>query len=292
LNGHSYTIADLPFAVAASGCFDIPGLLPSFASFRTARDAEPAFTFTLTPEPEAVPKERTLLEENEGDIGTVRLSETEGGYFLELVPEGASRPCTMSADPLFTAVRAGVPADEPEASAAVTSMLRIVFAQSILLHGGTSIHASAVVAGMKAYLFLGPSGTGKSTHARLWLRNIPSSRLLNDDNPVIRLRDGVLRAYGTPWSGKTPCYRNESYPVAGIVRLHKAAVNEYSRKDDIDAFVTLLPSCSVVRASVALSSRLYDLLGEVAGLVAVGELDCTPDDAAAMLCYKRLSNLL
>ena len=67
------------------------------------------------------------------------------------------------------------------------------------------MHASVIENGGKGYLFLAKSGTGKSTHSKMWLRNIPDSHLLNDDNPIVRvLEDGSVRVYGSPWSGKTP----------------------------------------------------------------------------------------
>ena len=63
---------------------------------------------------------------------------------------------------------------------------------------------------------MGKSGTGKSTHSRLWLENVPGATLLNDDNPIVRLTLVGAIVYGSPWSGKTPCYKNESAPLAGV----------------------------------------------------------------------------
>ncbi len=56
----------------------------------------------------------------------------------------------------------------------------------------------------EAVMFLGESGTGKSTHSRMWLENIEGSTLLNDDAPAVRISADGTTAYGTPWSGKTP----------------------------------------------------------------------------------------
>ncbi len=79
-------------------------------------------------------------------------------------------------------------------------------------------------------MFLGPSGTGKSTHASLWLENVEGTELVNDDNPVVRiLDDGSIKVYGSPWSGKTPCYLNVNYPLGGIVNLIQASHNKISR---------------------------------------------------------------
>lgn len=85
-----------------------------------------------------------------------------------------------------------------------------------------AIHSSTIECEGRAVLFLGESGTGKSTHTRLWQEHIPGARLLNDDSPIIRMYQGQATAFGSPWSGKTPCYRNISRPIAGIVRLSQA----------------------------------------------------------------------
>src|SRR5690606_24548491 len=88
--------------------------------------------------------------------------------------------------------------------------IMVAYGQRCLLYRAILIHASVVSCAGKAYAFLGKSGTGKSTHSRLWLRHIAGTELLNDDNPAIRIEpDGRVFVYGTPWSGKTPCYKNK-----------------------------------------------------------------------------------
>lgn len=69
-------------------------------------------------------------------------------------------------------------------------------------------------------------------HSRLWLEHIPDSDLLNDDNPIVRFYPtGEVIVYGSPWSGKTPCYRNEAVPVGAFVRLKQATQSNSKGKD-------------------------------------------------------------
>lgn len=136
---------------------------------------------------------------------------------------------------------------------------------------------------------MGKSGTGKSTHAVQWLKCFPKSELLNDDNPTIRMESGRSIAYGTPWSGKTPCYKNRCFPVGGIVRLRQADANRFVLQKDVDAFITLLPGCSAIRLHSYLCNGLYDTLAETVSAVPVGELDCLPDEGAALLCEESLT---
>ena len=152
------------------------------------------------------------------------------------------------------------------------------------------IHASLVVKDGKAYAFLGRSGTGKSTHARLWLENLPGARLLNDDNPVIYIKEGRVFASGSPWSGKTPCYINEEYPLAGIVRLNQAPQNKIVRLGSLQSYAALLPSCSCMKWDSRQSKAVSDTVMEVVSEVPVWHLDCLPDADAAHLCYKTISN--
>ena len=313
---YSYKVAELTFMVAAPECYDIEELLPSFAAFRVADvastlrqarrpdevalDGEPEmlFRFTLQYEAIEVPAGAVMVEEDDNDMGHTRLSKTwDGSYYLELGYHdrglsGKSDDGIFIATPDFSRISASIATESPDCGSILTSMLRIAFAQAVILRDGISIHASAVAADGKAFLFLGKSGTGKSTHARMWLRNIQGSHLLNDDNPAIRLIDGKPVAFGTPWSGKTPCYRNESCPVGGIVRLVQSDADIFMQKKDVAAFVALLPSCSVVHSDSALQARLCDTIAKIIELVPVGELKCLPDNESAIICYNNFKSLI
>ena len=56
----------------------------------------------------------------------------------------------------------------------------------------------------------------------MWLRCIPGCDLMNDDNPVVRVIDGEAMIYGSPWSGKTPCYRQVKAPLGAITQIDRA----------------------------------------------------------------------
>ncbi len=163
----------------------------------------------------------------------------------------------------------------------------------------TFVHSSTIVHQGKAVLFLGESGTGKSTHTRLWLNHIDDARLLNDDSPMIRLfkpknRDGVhangeqdlLVAYGSPWSGKTPCFVPRSFPVAAIVRLSQAPYNAIHRLSTTRAFAAIHPSLPPALAQDDYyTDYLMEILSGIISSVPVYHLECLPDaDAARLSC--------
>jgi hypothetical protein len=161
------------------------------------------------------------------------------------------------------------------------SALRLMFDLATAGKGTLCIHAAVVSCGGKGYLFLGPSGTGKSTHAQLWLKHFEGTELVNDDNPVVR--GGVV--YGSPWSGKTPCYRNVSVPIGGIVRLSQAPYNEIRRLSGIEAYVDLAESVGGKVWDNRIAEGLHQTENKLASTVPMWHLECLPDEAAARLCH-------
>ena len=172
---------------------------------------------------------------------------------------------------------------------AIDNALMILFALATAGHGVALFHSSTVSYSGKAYMFLGVSGTGKSTHSSLWLKHIEGTELLNDDNPVVRVGDdGKATVYGTPWSGKTPCYRNLSYPLGGIVLLSQAPYNKIHRLSGIHAYVALVPSISGKRWDKRIADGLHQTENALAMNVPTWHLECLPDEAAAQLCHKTI----
>ena len=168
----------------------------------------------------------------------------------------------------------------------IDNSLIIMFALATAGKDTLLFHAAVVSCEGKGYLFLGPSGTGKSTHARLWIEHIEGTELVNDDNPVVR--GGVV--YGSPWSGKTPCYRNVSVPIGGIVRLSQAPYNKISRLNGIEAYVDLAESIGGKVWDSRIAEGLYQTENRLASTVPMWHLECLPDEAAARLCHDTLSD--
>ena len=165
----------------------------------------------------------------------------------------------------------------------------IAFGILIAPHKAVAIHTSAIVFRDKAVLFLGESGTGKSTHTRLWRENIAGATLLNDDSPIVRIHNGIPYVYGSPWSGKTPCYKTERHELAGCVRLSQAPYNEIRKLNVMQAYAALHPSCP---PDFAYDDKLYDPISEVLNdiltRVPVYHLACLPDAEAARLSCKTI----
>ena len=159
----------------------------------------------------------------------------------------------------------------------------------LLPYKTVAIHSSCIVYDGKAVLFLGESGTGKSTHTRLWRENIDGAFLLNDDSPFLRFEDGKVWAYGSPWSGKTPCYKPERYELAGCVRLSQAPYNQIRKLSIFQAYGAIHPSCP---PEFAYDSSLYDhvsgFISDMLKSVPFYHLACLPDADAAFLSYSKI----
>ena len=167
--------------------------------------------------------------------------------------------------------------------------LWIMFGVVITPKGGIAIHSSAIECHGHVAIFLGESGTGKSTHTRLWRENIEGATLLNDDSPILRIIDGEVRIYGSPWSGKTPCYKNKSYPIAGFCRLSQAPHNKIERLRSIAAIGAVLPSCPPQFASDGdLQDAICRTLSDVLRTVAVYHLECLPNGESAKLSFNTI----
>ena len=91
--------------------------------------------------------------------------------------------------------------------------------------GRMLLHCSVVEHEGRAYAFLGRSGTGKSTHTKLWIKHIQGVSIVNGDKPILAYADGQFTAYGTPWMGKEGWGRNTKAPLKALCFLEQAKVN-------------------------------------------------------------------
>lgn len=173
---------------------------------------------------------------------------------------------------------------------AIDNAAMLVYAFATNARQTLLFHSSVIRRQGQAFMFLGKSGTGKSTHSEQWLKAFPDAELLNDDNPVVRLLpDGSVRVYGSPWSGKTPCYRNIDNPLGAIVLLSQAPWNRIERLIKLQAYAAIVPSISGKRWDQRIAEGLHETENWLAGHTAVYHLECLPNEAAAQLCRETVA---
>lgn len=169
---------------------------------------------------------------------------------------------------------------------ALGDFLMISFIYSSAYHDTVLVHGSCVRLGDASALFIGPSGVGKSTHSRLWTQHVKGAELLNDDQPALRvLPDGKVYVYGTPWSGKTPCYINGGARLKAVFRMAQAAANKAVFLDGANSFCALLDMTSLIKADISTFSKISDTVARVAEKVGVCVLYNLPDKAAVETSY-------
>ncbi len=288
--GYFYKIAGLYLKIAIPPDVDVERILPSFKNFLVDGDYDDQYFMEVRlcvdstyPKPQAC----KLLS----DISYIldyrfRFEESEAHYITTVVDSDKDHPYSMFSSKDFRKNTIYASANDIYDNFQATWMIMVAFGQCILQEQGMLIHASAIVKDNKVQAFLGISGTGKSTHSRLWLTHISGTSLLNDDNPAIRIHDdGSIWMYGTPWSGKTVCYKNEQYPLQALVRLEQAPENKISRLVGGKALMALLPSGSAIRWNDTLFQLMIDHASYLATHISIGYLTCLPDKEAAKLSY-------
>jgi hypothetical protein len=151
--------------------------------------------------------------------------------------------------------------------------------------GTVLFHGSAIAVDGAAYLFTAKSGTGKSTHARLWCRLLGDRAIMiNDDKPLVRILNGGAVIYGTPWSGKHRLNTNCAVPLKAVCVLERAEQNSIHRITAAEAYPFLLQQ--IYRPSEASAAvRTVQLIEKLPGSVDLWRLGCNMELEAAQIAY-------
>lgn len=171
------------------------------------------------------------------------------------------------------------------------------FHTKILDYNGMMLHASAVAVDNEAYLFSAPSGTGKSTHTKLWLNKFGERAfILNDDKPIIRILDDGIYAYGAPWCGSGDIGRNAKAPLKAICFMERAERNWIKRMTKADSMPIIMNmfyqtfrqldryDCMtpITRENAA---KYIDIIAKVIEAVPIYQMGCNMDPEAAEVAY-------
>jgi len=139
----------------------------------------------------------------------------------------------------------------------------------------------------KGILLCAESGTGKSTHAALWLRLLGDKcEIINGDKPLIRIQDGKAYAYGTPWCGKEEINKNARVTLDHICFIERAKDNSVIGVKKGEIVQRMLPSVHIPSGAGA-----YSVLGSI-DVAARGakfyRILCNMDISAAETAYSEI----
>lgn len=292
-NTLNFRVAGLKFSVSSDATLpELQNLLPSYRTFyeKEATDDAPLFELSAhiagKDEQPADPEGQLLHTFDEPDIIQEFYAEPQGGHSIRIYTHPRSLAAILHASADWRQAHAEIFGDKDTQSYAFGNVIMMLYALTALDTNALLIHASVIEHGGKGYIFQGKSGTGKSTHSRLWLKYIPDTALLNDDNPVVRLMpDGTVRVFGTPWSGKTPCYINRSVPVGAFVRLFQAPANKIVQMQPPLSGASIVGSSSGMRWDTDFYTRMLQLSFSIAKQTGIFTLHCLPDEEAARICH-------
>lgn len=168
------------------------------------------------------------------------------------------------------------------------AILRVI-CDHIIGRGGFFLHCSCLKYREKAIIFTAPSGTGKSTHAALWMRHFGDEvTMINDDKPLVREKDGIFTIYGTPWRGKHGRGANLSAPIGAIFFLKQAPENSAEPVDSFTALSLLMQQTVIPRGRES-TSALLDMLGRLIEQTPMFKLGCNISDEAVITALNALN---
>ena len=177
-----------------------------------------------------------------------------------------------------------LPDSEYEKTAVYRKIVECLLADDILL-----MHGSCIAVDGRAYIFTARSGTGKSTHTRLW-REIFKERavMVNDDKPLLKVTESGITVYGTPYDGKHRLSTNIAMPLAAICVLERGEENSIERITAKDIYPVMMQQIYRPKEASELMKTM-DLIDKLIAKVSLYRLHCNMDPSAAKLSYETMS---
>lgn len=166
-------------------------------------------------------------------------------------------------------------------------MTGLFFLEMMFQESCIAIHASAIAYQNQAILFSAPSGTGKSTHANLWEKHLDEISFINDDKPLIQMKDNQMIVIGTPWSGKTVRNENLNLPIKAIVFIEQSKTDVIVELSNKEKLIHLMRN-SYRTHHLEKNDYVLHVMDQLIKHVDMFLLQCTPNDSAFITSYNRI----
>ena len=156
--------------------------------------------------------------------------------------------------------------------------------------GAFLLHAAALECDGEAYAFAAPSGTGKSTHAAMWVKAFGDRvRIINGDKPIIRFMNDGVSICGAPWCGKEGLNSNVESPLRGLCFIERGETNSICALNSSAAVSYILPQLLMPGDEGGID-RLFALADKLLQKVPTYLLRCNISEDAARLAYEFMKN--
>ena len=230
-----------------------------------------------------------LTKEVDTGNGIIRVSKFVDGKYKFQIFDVDGRDCaTAVCSQTFDKCVCKIDAPGSMVRFALNNVIMLAYAFCSAQYGTLLIHASVVRHNNVAYAFTAKSGTGKSTQVANWMKAVEGCDIINDDNPVVRMIDGKVMLYGSPWSGKTPCFRAVCVPLAALMLIKRDERNFVEEQKPLIAFSTLLTACSAMKWDETLFQQICETVTRIVESIKIAELHCLPDMESALVCKEYL----
>ena len=304
-----YCVAGHIFQVESSN-EQLLALMTNYEPFSVSQELDAEPIFVLKVEQDGLPLEEqrkayqhVFTDNSEDDMPRIEVYRSLEKDWLIRVSQIATSPicCELACKSDFTHGTLHIDAECQDVRFCIDNGLMLMYAFRTAPLMTLEMHAAVVIRdiprfqgskssngsnGSNGFLFLGHSGTGKSTHARQWLAAFEDAWLLNDDNPILRvMNDGQIRVYGSPWSGKTPCYKNADVPVGAIVKLSQAPHNKLETISLPQAYAYMLSSASGLKMEQTMADNMFETIKHIITHIPCYHLACLPNEEAAKVCW-------
>ena len=150
------------------------------------------------------------------------------------------------------------------------------------------MHSSVVVHEDKAYVFTAKSGTGKTTHSMLWLKNFPGSFIINGDKPLFRLTDDGFYVYGTPWCGKEGYNQNTSAKVSSLCFIERGKENDIRPMKVREVLLKIFEQLYIPKEKES-GEKVLALLDKFLSEIPAFNLTCNISDEAAIIAENEMN---
>ena len=287
-----YRVAELDMKIQfAESTTNNKQLIESFEPFRvSALKGSILFHLTIDDNTQPYPKEkRERIRNFDTGSGHTIVDKLDDGGYQFIIRDIYDADCALvitNAD--FSECRCALNGNMNMRRFGLNNTLMLIYAFASCPYDTLMLHASLVRQNGYGYAFIAKSGTGKSTHVSLWLRHLKGCDLMNDDNPILRIIGGKVYIFGSPWSGKTPCYRNVKAPLGAITRIDRAQKNYVEKLSPAEAFASILPSCSSMKWDLDIFNNICNTISHLVELSDIYTLHCLPNREAAIVCNQAI----
>lgn len=152
------------------------------------------------------------------------------------------------------------------------------------------IHCAAIEVDGDAYCFAARSGTGKTTHIKLWRRTFGEKvHVINGDKPIMRFYDDKILVCGTPWGGKENLSSNVMIPLKSVCFIYQNPDNTIKRITPHEALGKLLKQVFIPKSTDD-ASKTIDLIGKMLERIPMWSLGCNISQEAALTSYNAMKN--